>query len=117
MSDTIHSATFRPPSRINFSPRPDDDANMGFVKNSEFYFSDGSLAVRISGTVFRVHSTILARHSDVFKDMAEIPQPDQCETVDGVPVVDLQDDVKEFEETLHAIYDPLCVNQNYQVTL
>lgn len=84
---------------------------MDIVKHSEFYFPDGSLAIRISGTVFRVHASILARHSEVFRDMAEIPQPpnDQCETVEGVPVVDLQDDVKEFEDTLHAIYDPLCV--------
>ncbi|KAJ3521783.1 hypothetical protein NMY22_g12168 [Coprinellus aureogranulatus] len=113
MSNTDPSA-FRPPSRIGFSPKPPDrdtqstSPNMGFTKHPEFYFPDGSLAIRISDTVFRVHASILARHSEVFRDMAEIPQPpsDQCETVEGVPVVDLQDDAKEFEETLSAIYDP-----------
>ncbi|KAF5332493.1 hypothetical protein D9611_005476 [Ephemerocybe angulata] len=91
---------------ICFSPKPDEGA-ITYSKSSEFYFSDGSLVVRIDAKTFKVHSSILARHSEIFSDMAEIPQPHDCELIDGCPVVDLQDDVEEFTDTLRAIYDPM----------
>ncbi|KAJ2924397.1 hypothetical protein H1R20_g12693, partial [Candolleomyces eurysporus] len=81
---------------------PEDQAN----KHSAFYFNDGSIVLRVESVLFKVHSSILGRHSEVFHDLVEVPQPNDCEKVDGCPVVDLQDDVEEFTDTLGAIYDP-----------
>ena len=79
------------------------------TKHTSYYFNDGSIVLRVENVLFKVHSSILGRHSEVFRGMDELPQPEDCEKVDGCPVVDLQDDVEEFTDTLGAIYDPLCV--------
>ncbi|EAU89406.1 hypothetical protein CC1G_07632 [Coprinopsis cinerea okayama7 len=75
------------------------------TKHPEFYYSDGSIVLRVQNTLFKVHQSVLARHSDVFGGMWDMPQPDGIELVDGCPVVELQDDVKDFTDTLWAVYD------------
>jgi hypothetical protein len=99
------------PGSITFSPKS-STATMSEdqgTKHTSYYFTDGSIVLRVENVLFKVHSSILGRHSEVFRGMDELPQPEDCEKVDGCPVVDLQDDVEEFTDTLGAIYDPLCV--------
>ncbi|TFK22109.1 hypothetical protein FA15DRAFT_681809 [Coprinopsis marcescibilis] len=75
------------------------------TKHPEYYFSDGSIVLRLGKTLFKIHQSILGRHSDIFAGMWDMPQPDGEELVDGCPVVDLQDDVDDFTDTLRAVYD------------
>ncbi|KAF9557088.1 hypothetical protein CPC08DRAFT_736881 [Agrocybe pediades] len=71
----------------------------------KFYFSDGSVVIIIENTAFRVHQSLLARHSEVFNGMWGVPQPQQAEKYDGCPCVDLQDSVNDFVDVLRVIYD------------
>ncbi|KAJ6519053.1 hypothetical protein C8R45DRAFT_1117032 [Mycena sanguinolenta] len=75
------------------------------IKHSELWFSDGGVVLQAENIQFRVHFGVLARHSSVFSDMQELPQPSDEPTVDGCPVVELQDDPTDVEFLLKALYD------------
>lgn len=53
------------------------------------WFDDGNVVVQAEQTLFKVHKSILALHSTVFKDMFSIPQPppEGEIMVEGCPVV------------------------------
>ncbi|KAF8906803.1 hypothetical protein CPB84DRAFT_1675429 [Gymnopilus junonius] len=75
------------------------------VKNSDFWFEDGNVVLQAQTTQFRVHRSILARHSNVFKDMNGMPQPAEQELLDGCPVVHLYDDPKDWLNIFGIIYN------------
>jgi hypothetical protein len=78
----------------------------------------------VQDTLFRVHQTILANHSEVFADLFRLPQPteegegeqgkmkegDDVQKIDGCHVVHLQDNVDDFVDLLKAIYHPSYVS-------
>lgn len=68
--------------------------------------SDGSVILQAANTQFRVHWSVLARHSSVFRDMQGSPQPADQHTIDGCPVVELADDPVDVEYLLRALYIP-----------
>ncbi|KAJ7307063.1 hypothetical protein DFH08DRAFT_1051824 [Mycena albidolilacea] len=68
--------------------------------------SDGSVILQAANTQFRVHWSVLARHSSVFRDMQGLPQPADQPTLDGCPVVELADDPVDVEYLLRALYIP-----------
>ncbi|KAF9477719.1 hypothetical protein BDN70DRAFT_907115 [Pholiota conissans] len=78
---------------------------MPIVRHPEFYFSDGSVVIIVEKTAFRVHQSVLARHSDVFNDMWDVPQPNKVELYDGCPTVILSDSVNDFVDVMRVIYD------------
>ncbi|KAH7910070.1 hypothetical protein BJ138DRAFT_1153834 [Hygrophoropsis aurantiaca] len=84
-----------------------------FHKHESLYLSDGNIAIsapRASGgeMVFRVHQSMLAMHSKIFADMFSLPQSDEAEKYDGVPLVRLSDDSEGFEGVLKAMYHHQC---------
>lgn len=77
------------------------------TQHPDFWFSDGSIVLCVDKTLFRVHQTILGKHSEVFEDLFTLPQPIQEEEmVEGCRVVMLHDSKEEFGDLLNAIYDP-----------
>ncbi|KAJ7612168.1 hypothetical protein FB45DRAFT_940017 [Roridomyces roridus] len=72
----------------------------------ELWFDDGSLVIQCESTQFRVHRSILAACSPVFKDMLSLPQPPDSQMVEGCPVVQLSDSPIEAAMFLKAIFDP-----------
>ncbi|KAJ7307103.1 hypothetical protein DFH08DRAFT_975661 [Mycena albidolilacea] len=76
------------------------------ITRSEMWNSDGSVILQAENTQFRVHWSVLARHSSIFSDMQELPQPADQSNVDGCPVVELSDDPKDVEYLLKALYIP-----------
>ncbi|KAL1691990.1 hypothetical protein GGG16DRAFT_124376 [Schizophyllum commune] len=84
-----------------------EDANPGSIKRSEkIWFDDGNLVVQAEQTQFRVHKSVLAKHSLFFRDLKDLPQPDTPEaSVDGCPVVELQDEALAVSFMLFVIYD------------
>ncbi|KAJ6519063.1 hypothetical protein C8R45DRAFT_807261 [Mycena sanguinolenta] len=74
-------------------------------KHAEFWFSDGSVVLQAGNTQFRVHWSLLARHSAIFRDMQGLPQPADEPTIDGCPVVKLPDDPSDVELLLKGLYD------------
>ncbi|KAF7370396.1 BTB domain-containing protein [Mycena sanguinolenta] len=84
------------------------------TKRSELWFSDGSVILQAVDTQFRVHWSLLARHSSVFGDMQKLPQPSDEPTVDGCPVVKLPDDPMDVELLLKGLYDSAFLGRKYQ---
>lgn len=55
----------------------DPQTNMELKRHNDLWFYDGSLVCRAENTLFRVHMSLLARHSVCFEDMLAIPQPEE----------------------------------------
>ncbi|KAJ3502902.1 hypothetical protein NLJ89_g8682 [Agrocybe chaxingu] len=77
------------------------------VKRSKYWFDDGNVVLQAENTQFRVHRSMMAHHSKVFKDMFGMPQPEQAQDamVDGCPVVILGDEPRDVELVLAVFYD------------
>ncbi|KAL0947784.1 hypothetical protein HGRIS_013858 [Hohenbuehelia grisea] len=87
-----------------------EDGNIVLAVKSEEEDDDGSM-VQMT-TYFRVHQSILAQHSQVFRDMFAVPQPtaaDQDDAYDGLPVVHLHDTPEDLKAFLQCLYDPYFV--------
>ena len=82
----------------------DDEA---IVKHPDFYFPDGSVVIIVEKTAFRIHKYVLARHSEVFNGMWDIPQPLVSDMYDGCPTVKLADSKSDFIEVMKVMYDIL----------
>jgi len=89
------------------SPRPQP------TRHEEFWLYDGSIVLAVENSLFRVHQTILANHSEVFADLFTVPQPDGEFMIDGCHVVHLYDDERDFVDLLMAVYHPECVSHFY----
>lgn len=73
------------------------------IKHSEdIWFEDGNVVLQVDRTQFRVHRSILSRHSSVFADMFALPQPnDTSDWVEGCPVVIMSgDEAEDWEMVL-----------------
>jgi len=76
--------------------------------SSEYWFSDGSIVLKAESTVFRVHLSVLARHSEIFRDMSSVPQPKgQDAVIEGYPVIPVSDSAQDIEVLLSLLYDPV----------
>ena len=75
--------------------------------DTNLWFDDGNIVLIAETTAFRVHKSILARHSEVFRGLFSIPQPinpDDVEMMDGCFVVRLPDRRYDLRHLLRAIY-------------
>ncbi|KAJ7505144.1 hypothetical protein B0H11DRAFT_2154061 [Mycena galericulata] len=76
----------------------------------EPWFEDGNVILATSAespTAFRVHRSVMARHSEVFESMFLVPQPSNeiVETMDGCQVVRMWDLPLELSNLIIALYD------------
>ncbi|CAA7258932.1 unnamed protein product [Cyclocybe aegerita] len=76
-------------------------------KRSKYWFDDGNVILQAEDTQFRVHRSMLAHQSAVFKDMFGMPQPEQPQDamLDGCPIVPLGDKAADVEHVLAVFYD------------
>ncbi|TFY54803.1 hypothetical protein EVG20_g9560 [Dentipellis fragilis] len=82
--------------------------------HKNLYFDDGNVALVATtrGTggepdehlVFRLHQSILAKHSPVFKDMFGFPAAPGAELYEGVPLVRMTDSASDLESLLGVFY-------------
>ncbi|TRM56920.1 hypothetical protein BD626DRAFT_412807, partial [Schizophyllum amplum] len=93
----------RPPKRA----RPDDYDDAPVVRSDKLWLDDGNLVIQAERTQFRVHRSVLSRHSVFFRDLKDIPQPSHSDeaTARGCPVIELQDEAEAVEFMLDCIYD------------
>ncbi|KAL1671235.1 hypothetical protein EV122DRAFT_226916 [Schizophyllum commune] len=77
------------------------------VRCDEIWYDDGNLVLQAERTQFRVHRSILCKQSIVFKDMKEASCTSAAgsTTVEGCPVVELQDSAEAVKYMLRCIYD------------
>jgi len=83
----------------NHEPQP--------YKRSQYWFDDGSIVLQVERTQFRVHTSMLARHSNIFKDMFAIPQPKELlePLIESCSIVQLHDKAEDVEIILGLFYD------------
>ncbi|KAH9943647.1 hypothetical protein B0H21DRAFT_695439 [Amylocystis lapponica] len=109
MSDHDHTGEDLPISKRRrcLGPRattePLDDTSVVY---SDFWFRDGDIVLAIEHHRFKVHCSCLAKSSDIFSDMLQIPQPTQVDSIDGCPLVRLFDAPEDWTLTLRWMYDP-----------
>lgn len=85
---------------MNFSPP------LQLIKSTQFWFSDGNvILVSKPHMGFKVHRGQLARHSDVFSTLFDVPQPPNQPLIDGCPFVELYDNPLDLAHFLKALYD------------
>ena len=75
------------------------------IRHSGLWFQDGNIVLLAEETAFKIHRSMLARHSSVFRDMFELSQPSSEEVVDGCPVVRLHDSSHELADFIDVIYN------------
>jgi len=76
------------------------------ISRSSLWLDDGSVVIQAELTQFRVHRTMLSRHSQVFRDMFSVPQPVVSEdNIEGCPLVHLPDSAQDVTHLLSALYD------------
>ena len=81
---------------------------LNFTPSLDLWYKDGSVVLVTEKTAFRVHTTILAANCEVFRDMANIPQPsdgDGSEMYEKCPVIRLGDTATDMKHFLQALYD------------
>ncbi|KAJ7928422.1 hypothetical protein B0H13DRAFT_982159 [Mycena leptocephala] len=76
------------------------------ITRSDVWYKDGSVVLQAQNTQSRVHWGVLSQHSSFFRDLQDLPQPPDHPTVDGCPIVELQDAAFDVEHLLKALYDP-----------
>ena len=74
------------------------------------WFEDGNIVLVTStddsSIAFKIHRSVLARHSEVFKSMFEIAEPPQHnESGERCPVVYMHDVPLELSSLIKALYD------------
>ncbi|KAI0796264.1 hypothetical protein BC629DRAFT_1592496 [Irpex lacteus] len=75
-----------------------------YVHDAEYYLDDGNVVIAVQNTVFRVHRSVLSMHSDVFRDMFAVSQATTAETLDGCPLIHLQEDARMFGKMIDTFY-------------
>ncbi|KAF7362277.1 BTB domain-containing protein [Mycena venus] len=81
------------------------------ITRSSIWYDDGSVVLQAEHHQFRVHWSVLTHHSSFFRDMRGLPQPPDQPSVDGCPIVELQDVVADVEHLLKALYNPTFLLQ------
>lgn len=78
------------------------------IIRSEIWYKDGNIILEAEGTQFRVHRSLLAKHSSVFKDVFDVldasPPPDE-HTVEGCSIVRLAETARDVGHLLNGLYD------------
>lgn len=75
-------------------------------RSEGLWFDDGSVVVAAKGKAFKVHRSILTRRSEVFKELlSDAAVAQLTETLEGCPILRVEDDGDDIEELFEIIYD------------
>ncbi|KAJ7159359.1 hypothetical protein C8R43DRAFT_1234077 [Mycena crocata] len=69
------------------------------------WFEDGGIVIKAQNTLYRVFRGILEQQSPIFADMFSIPQPQNAETIEGLPVAEIPDAAEDVTVFFRAIFD------------
>ena len=97
--------------RLSVSQSAPDDAKNP-ARHSDLWMDDGSIVLQAENSQFRVHRSMLSRHSSVFRDMFSVPQPTDEKNIEGCPVIYLPDSAEDVSCLLSALYDHQQVVNN-----
>ena len=89
-------------------PRTEETTIDDVQRHKDLWFDDGNIVVIAQQTAFRVHRSVLSRHSDTFSGLFAVPQPlEGVEKLEDCPVVRVSDSAHDFGHLLHVLYDGL----------
>ncbi len=74
------------------------------VHDPEFWFEDGSVVLVSLNTGFRVYKRLLVEHSPFFRDLFQMPQPENAPTVEGTPCVVVSDPPEQVRHLLRVLF-------------
>ncbi|EIN14657.1 hypothetical protein PUNSTDRAFT_140893 [Punctularia strigosozonata HHB-11173 SS5] len=75
------------------------------VANSlDVWYLDGNVVLQAENLRFRVHKSILSKHSHVFRDLFLLATPSDAPVEEGCPVVTIHDAEESTEHALKALY-------------
>ncbi|KAG8740872.1 hypothetical protein FRC10_003827 [Ceratobasidium sp. 414] len=79
---------------------------MALIRDSTYYFNDRGIVLQVEDVLFKIEISHLANHSEVFKNMLEVPPAsDGAEgTSDANPVILPQIEAEEFRSLLFIFY-------------
>lgn len=85
-----------------------------FLRDPRLYSEDGNIVLsakdaRDRTVYFRLHKSILAKHSPIFADMFALPPVSTSDVYEGVPLVEMPDDADTLRRLIALLYDPQCV--------
>ncbi|KAF9534493.1 hypothetical protein CPB83DRAFT_844313 [Crepidotus variabilis] len=79
------------------------------ITRGQPWFEDGNIVLLTheNPTAFRLHRGVLGRHSEIFNDMLQMPQPDtlNIQHFEGCPVVVMHDHPTDLSSLVIALYD------------
>ncbi|KDR79549.1 hypothetical protein GALMADRAFT_243642 [Galerina marginata CBS 339.88] len=82
-----------------------DESTLELSKSPNFWFKDGNIVIQAQNTQYRVHQSILARHSKVFCDMFDLSQPVGESLVEGCAIIHVSDAPKDWQNLFGILYD------------
>lgn len=91
-------------SKRRRSRSPTADKGTSPVQSQLAWFEDGNIILQAENTQFKVHRGVLAKHSPVFADLFQVPQPTNEPVVDGCPVVQIPDSAGDVADMLCCLY-------------
>ncbi|KAI0038434.1 hypothetical protein FA95DRAFT_1613397 [Auriscalpium vulgare] len=95
----------QPPHKRRRAADNEDAPPKEYTRHQDLWLEDGTIVIVAESTLFRVHKSVLRRHSDFFFDMFAMPQPEFTEEmVDGCPVVQFHDTAADVAHILSALY-------------
>jgi hypothetical protein len=90
----------------------DDDVS---TRSSKFWFKDGNIILQAGNTRFKVHQRALARHSSMFDDVFNMPQPESVGAQDitsEYPLLVAHDQPEDTEVVLEVFYGDRCLTRS-----
>ena len=99
-------------SNPNKRPRREDNLEgsdkarrrSGVVQDQVASFEDGNIDIIAGDTSFRVHHGVLSVHSEVFRDMLSMPQPEGSIASGDRPWVEVTDSADDLRQLLLVLY-------------
>jgi hypothetical protein len=84
-----------------------------------FSVLDGNLVIRSSDLVdFRLHKSVLAMASPIFRDTLSLPQPSDSEIADGLPMIRMSEDSELLNCLVSILYPvPTVIPNSYEKVL
>lgn len=91
--------------RADSSSSSEETPRSADTTRSDLWYDDGNVILQAESMQFKVHKSILAENSSVFKDMFAFPQPPSTEAqlVEGCPVVRVSDSAEEMGYVLQEL--------------
>lgn len=75
-------------------------------RHESLWFEDGNVVLVAEDRVgLKLHKSVLSRHSALLKDMFSLPQLANSSSLDGCPVVHINDSISEMTSFLSVIYN------------